>query len=107
MSTEEPALTTVNITILGTDYSIACAEQEVNALKESATLLDQKMREIRNRGKITNKERIAVMAALNITNDLLKSKQELDENQRVAEQELSRITQKVEVALNKARQMEL
>ncbi|WP_296808420.1 cell division protein ZapA [Thiocapsa sp.] len=60
----------VNIRILDKDYRIACAPHEENGLRESARLLDGKMREIRKTGRVIGTDRIAVMAALNIAHEL-------------------------------------
>lgn len=63
--------TTVEVRILDKEYLVACPEEEQEALLRSARHLDQKMREIRASGKVFGTERIAVMAALNITHELL------------------------------------
>lgn len=57
----------LDIYIMGREYRIACPETEQHALMQAAQHLDLKMREIREQGKIIGIERIAVMAALNIT----------------------------------------
>lgn len=61
----------VAVTILDKEYLIACPADEEAGLRESARLLDEKMREIRKTGKVIGSERIAVMAALNLAHDLL------------------------------------
>ena len=61
----------INISILDKDYKVACPAGEQSALLESARFLDHKMREIQESGKVIGTERCAIMAALNITNDLL------------------------------------
>ncbi|HTN34095.1 MAG TPA: cell division protein ZapA [Marinobacter sp.] len=63
--------TTVEVKILDKEYLVACPEEEREALLRSARHLDTKMREIRSSGKVFGTERIAVMAALNITHALL------------------------------------
>ncbi len=60
----------VSITILGKEYKIACDDNEKEALLESAQDLDKQMREIRDSGKVNGPDRIAVMAALNLTHEL-------------------------------------
>ena len=65
---------TLDITILGRTYKVACEEGERDALLRTAAYLDAKMGEIRNAGKVSGTERIAVMAALNITNELLRER---------------------------------
>ena len=65
---------TLDITILGRTYKVACEEGERDALLRSAGYLDAKMGEIRSAGKVSGTERIAVMAALNIAHELLTMK---------------------------------
>ena len=60
----------VSIKILDKDYRIACAPDEEQGLRESARILDGKMREIRRTGRVIGTDRIAVMAALNIAHEL-------------------------------------
>jgi cell division protein ZapA len=65
---------TVEITILGREYRVACGDEERESLLTAAAYLDRRMREIRDSAKITGNEKIAVMAALNITHELLAAK---------------------------------
>jgi cell division protein ZapA len=61
----------INISIMGRDFSVACPPEEQDDLLEAARFLDKNMKEIQKTGKIIGAERCAIMAALNITNDLL------------------------------------
>lgn len=61
----------ITITILGKEYQIACPKEEKNGLLASAEYLNHKLREIRNSGKVAGSDRIIVLAALNITHELL------------------------------------
>lgn len=61
----------VTVHILDKEYSIICPPEERNNLVGAARYLDGKMREIRSSGKVIGADRIAVMAALNITHELL------------------------------------
>ncbi|MEX0604752.1 MAG: cell division protein ZapA [Marinobacter sp.] len=63
--------TTVEVDILDKEYLVACPEESRESLRHAARHLDTKMREIRASGKVFGTERIAVMAALNITHDML------------------------------------
>jgi len=65
---------TIEISILGRNYKIACNEGEREALLEAVAYLDGKMSEIKNAGKVTGADRIAVMAALNIAHEFLSTK---------------------------------
>jgi cell division protein ZapA len=60
----------VSLTIMGKDYKIACDPDEKNDLIDSAQELDKKMRKIRDSGRVSSADRIAVMAALNLAHEL-------------------------------------
>jgi len=62
---------TLDVTILDREFRVACPEDERAELLEAVSYLDKKMREVRDTGKVATIERIAVMAALNITHELL------------------------------------
>lgn len=62
---------TITVSIFDKDYQVSCPGNEVQALRDSAFYLDQKMREIKKAGSVLGLDRLAVMAALNITNDFL------------------------------------
>ena len=68
------AIAQVNIKILEKEYQIACPASERAALLDSAEMLNAKMREIRDSGRVVGLDRIAVMAALNMANELLRSR---------------------------------
>ena len=61
----------VSVRILDKEYRVACGPDEEAGLMESARLLDQRMRAIRQTGRVIGPDRIAVMAALNISYELL------------------------------------
>jgi cell division protein ZapA len=61
----------LDVNILDREFRVACPEDERAELLDSVAYLDRKMREIRDAGKIASVERIAIMAALNITHELL------------------------------------
>ncbi len=64
----------VSVRILEKEYQISCPASERTELLDSAEMLNAKMREIRDSGKVVGLDRIAVLAALNMANDLLKAK---------------------------------
>jgi len=65
---------TLDVTIMGRTYKVACSEDEREALISAVVYLDRKMTEIKSTGRVASAERIAVMAALNITHELLSSR---------------------------------
>jgi len=64
----------LDINLLGRDYKVACQEHERAELMDAVAFLDQRMREIRGSSKTAGIDRIAVMAALNIANELLRER---------------------------------
>ena len=67
-------MVTLDVSLLGRDFKVACKESERAELTDAVALLDRRMREIRESGKIAGAERIAVMAALNLAHDLLRER---------------------------------
>ena len=91
----------VNISIMGRDFQVACPPQEQEDLLEAARHLDRNMKEIQKSGKIIGAERCAIMAALNITNDLLQlRKTTLGENK--VKEKLVNLQQRIDQALQEA-----
>lgn len=64
----------LDVAIMGREFRVACPEAEREGLLQAVSYLDRKMREIRDHGKVIGLERIAIMAALNITHDYLSAK---------------------------------
>jgi|TARA_R100001039_G_C1800114_1_gene77326 cell division protein ZapA len=96
---------TVFVKILDKDYQVACPREERAALQESAELLDERMRAIKRSGSVIGLERIAVMAALNLSHELLQAKRQpqqpsldLDQN------ELQRLNDKIDRSLEQFEQ---
>ena len=73
-TTSEP----ISVSILDREYQFDCQPDERKALKEAAIFLDERMRAIRGAGRLMALERIAVMTALNLSDELLK----LQKNER-------------------------
>jgi cell division protein ZapA len=65
---------TLDVSIMGRSYRVTCADEEREALLAAVAYVDKKMTEIKAASKVAGTERIAVMAALNIANELLSIK---------------------------------
>jgi len=61
----------MEINVMGREFRVACTPEEQKALLEAVDYLNRKMQEIKDQGKITGMERIAIMAALNISHEFL------------------------------------
>ncbi len=56
---------------MGREFRVAAPQGEERQLLASVELLNKKMKELRDGGKVIGNERIAIMAALNIAHDYL------------------------------------
>jgi cell division protein ZapA len=64
----------VEVSLLGRHFTIGTSSDERDTLLEAVRLLEEKFEAIRGQGKIVDADKIAIMAALNIAHDLLKTK---------------------------------
>lgn len=92
---------TVFVKILDKDYQVACPREERAALQESAELLDERMRAIKRSSSVIGLERIAVMAALNLSHELLQARHQPtpDMNPDQEQTELKRLHEKIDRTL--------
>lgn len=90
---------TVTVQILDKEYCIACPTNQRANLESAARYLDGKMREIRSSGKVIGADRVAVMAALNITHDLLHKQQSLDQQVSSTRERVRDLLDRVDHAL--------
>ena len=97
----------VSVNILDKEYRISCPPEERESLIQAAAFIDGQMQEIRQTGRVIGTERIAVMAALNIANDLLSDKQVKDDSSQTISRRIQRLQEKIEIALNSTNQLEL
>ena len=97
----------LDVTILGREYKVACKESERAELAEAVTLLDGRMREIRDTGKVIGLDRIAVMAALNMANELIVNRSKGAVLEGDVKVRVQAMRERVEGALNTTRQLEL
>jgi len=97
----------VSVRILDKEYQVACSSGERTDLLDSAEILNSKMLEIRDSGRVVGLDRIAVMAALNMANDLLHAQA----RDRLIEGDLSgrlkNISDRVENVLGTSQQLDL
>ena len=97
----------VSVRILEKEYFVACPHEERADLLDSAEFLNSKMREIRDSGKVVGLDRIAVMAALNLANELLKVRGRDATIESDVGTRLKSLRERVEAALERGRQLEL
>lgn len=97
----------VSVRILEKEYQVSCPARERSDLLDSAEMLNAKMREIRDSGKVVGLDRIAVMAALNMANDLLHAKARDRTLEGDVSQRLKVMCDRVESVLSTSRQLDL
>ncbi len=103
----EERISRVSVRLLDREYQVACPVEERSDLLDSAEYLDGKMREIRDSGGVVGLERIAVMAALNLANELIKQRKQGSTVDGDVGARLKSLRERVESALEKGRQLEL
>jgi cell division protein ZapA len=64
----------LDVTIMGREFRVACPPAEEAALLEAVNYLDAKMRELRDSGNVMGIDKIAIMAALNITHEFMNTR---------------------------------
>ncbi len=97
----------VSVKILEKEYQISCPADERKSLIDSAEMLNAKMREIRDSGKVVGLDRIAVMAALNMASELIGARNTEDALETDAKGKIIEMRERVETMLQKGRQLEL
>lgn len=102
-------ISTVTVNILDKEYQVSCPPEQEAELVVSASYLDKQMRSIRESGKVIGLERIAVMAALNISHELLQASEhdDMSDGESVPNSAVNGLTKKIEEAIFSLRQMEI
>lgn len=103
MSKDQP----VTVHVLEKEYCVACKPGERDELLESARYLDAKMREIRDNGRVLGADKIALMAALNISHELIQLKNRQNDGVDSISRRIRNLQDKIDTALNSNKQLEL
>lgn len=96
--------TSVSVTILGREYAVACDEQEIDSVIEAAVLLNKRVQEVKDTGKIMGGERVAVLAALNLTHEMLVCKRSKEQYASGVANVVQRLRSRLDNAIVKRRQ---
>lgn len=100
------ALTSVTVKILDKEYQVACPEEERAALLQSADMLNRRMKEIRDSGKVVGLDRMAVMVALNLANELLQLRETFEQVDGEIGERARSMRQRMDAILGAVRQFE-
>jgi len=97
----------VVLNILDKEYRIACPRGEEESLQASAHLLNARIQEIRDGGKVMGADRMAVMAALNLAHDLLLQQNEQERSNKNLYSRIRSLQDRIDITLKNTRQLEI
>jgi cell division protein ZapA len=103
----EDRVSRVSVRLLDREYQVACPSEERADLLDSAEYLDAKMREVRDGGKVIGLDRIAVISALNLANELIKLRRHGSTLDGDVGARIRTLRERVEAALERGQQLEL
>lgn len=97
----------ITVTILGRDFQMVCKPNERQALLDAAQLVDDKMRAVRDAGKVVGMDRIAVLVALNLANDLINTNGSTESYANSMNQHIGKLCDKISHNLSHYKQLDL
>lgn len=89
----------VAVKVLNKELQVNCPTGCEEQLFEAARFLDQKIREIRNHGRVISVERMIILAALNISTELLTVRRQKDADHRSINDKIKQLQNKIDGAL--------
>ncbi|MFT6157409.1 MAG: cell division protein ZapA [Neolewinella sp.] len=93
----------LSVRILDKEYQIACSDDEREDLVKAARYLEAKLSDVSNKGKIIGPERAAIMAALNISYELVQANKST-ENESQYQDRLEKLQDDVRIVVDKYKQ---
>jgi len=98
----KPENATVTLALLGKQYKVACPKEKESDLLHASRLLDERLRSIRNSGRTASLDRIALIAALNVTDELEQTKRNLRAVESRNQDQLNELVKRVDLALEES-----
>ncbi len=92
-----PATRKLEVQIMDQSYTLACPEGTEESLKAAVRQVDATMCAIRDAGRIKSRDRIAVLASINIAHELVNSR--TGPQAQANQQRLSKLIEKLDQAL--------
>jgi len=100
-------ITTVSVRILDKEFQVSSPADEVDELTKSARILDERMNDIRNSGKVFGADRIAVMAGLNLSHELVRLQGDSGSNREIIDNRTSELVERISKTLAAHKQLSL
>jgi cell division protein ZapA len=89
----------IAVKVLNKEFQVNCPTGSEEELFDAARYLDDKIREIRNHGRVIGLERMAIMAALNVTSELLKLREQKESDHRALNDRIKQLQNKIDGVL--------
>ena len=89
----------ISVKIMGQEYKVKCPPEKIAELQESAVHIDKIMQEIRDNSNVIGLDRVAVIAALNVTHEMLILKKQKNAYIELLSKRIQDLQQKIESAL--------
>lgn len=103
----DSASNTLTISVMKKEFQVACPKGEEEALLRAARHLSDQMEAIRSGGKVVGMDRIAVMAALNMSHELLSGQSKVQTSQDYAKLRIRALNDRLETALADGKQLKI
>jgi len=97
-----PDFTEVSLDIAGRNYKLKTPQQQQQGLHDAAQLLNEKIAELKCKNRTLNAEQAAVLAALNLSYELLTERELLAQDRQIITERLAQLQLQVESSLRKA-----
>ena len=98
---------TLSISIMKKEFQVACPDGEEEALQRAARYLSEQMEDIRKGGKVVGMDRIAIMAALNMSHELLHGQSKVQTSQDYAKLRIRALNDRLEHAIADGKQLKI
>ena len=95
------------VTIMDKEYRVSCGADEKEDLLASAQYLDSKMKALKDTIGIVGTDRLAVIAALNITHEMLQSQGAANHLNSDIKSRLAALGKKIEDSLGRGDELDL
>ncbi len=86
------------------EFTIACSDEETQGVVEAASYLDKQMRVIASNNQALGADRCAIMAALNISHELLEARKNMGDDDHVSKR-IDKLHDQIDGAMENIRQV--
>jgi cell division protein ZapA len=88
----------LTLEIAGRDYKLKTSVQQQQGLQEAALLFNEKISELKSRGRHLNNEQAAILAALHLSYDLVTERERIAQDRQQVEARLMQLQQVIDTS---------